>query len=261
MSASRLRDIWRGLEPRGQLTLIGGGLAVLVTLYLVSSFAGRPSWSTVDANLTPADSAAIAKALDSASIPYQLRDGGTAIAVHAGDESRYRVTLASKGLPRGDHVGFELFDKSSLGTTDFQQKVEYQRALEGEIDRTIQTIDGVTSADVQLVIPDDTLFAADAAKASASVVLTTSQQLDPSAVSGVAHLVAGAVKGLDANGVTITDDTGTMLWPPAGGTDGMVASTKLGLEQQYAASLAVQLATQIRNKAVDAYQEIFRMQM
>jgi flagellar M-ring protein FliF len=238
--ADRFREIWRGLEPRGQLTLIGGALAVVVTLYLVFSFASKPSWSTVDANLNPTDSAAISKALDSAGIPYQLKDGGTAIAVHAGDESRYRVALASKGLPRGEHVGFELFDKKSLGMTDFQQKVDYQRALEGEVDRTIQSIQGISSADVQLVIPDDSLFSQDGPKASAAVLLTTSQQLDPSAVAGIAHLVSGAVKGLSTDAVTITDDTGAMLWPPAGGS-GLVASTKLQIQQQYSATLAAQL--------------------
>jgi flagellar M-ring protein FliF len=237
----RFKEIWRGLEPRGQLTLVGGALAVVVTLYLVFSFASKPSWTTVDTNLDPADSAAMAKALDSAGITYKINDGGTSISVHEGDQSRYRVALASKGLPHGDHVGFEIFDKTSLGTTDFQQKVNYQRALEGEIDRTIQSIQGISSADVQLVIPDDTLFASESSKASASVLLTTGQQVDATAVAGIAHLVAGAVKGLSTDDVTITDETGAMLWPQAGGNGGLVASTKLQMQNQYNAQLAAQL--------------------
>ena len=141
--------------------------------------------------------------------------------------SAARVALAEKGLTNGGQVGFEIFNKVSMGATDFQQKINYQRALEGEIDRAIQQITGITSADVQLVLPIDTLFVDQGSKASAAVLLTAAGQLDPSTVSGIAHLVAASVKGLDTANVTITDQSGALLWPNANATGGVTASTKL----------------------------------
>lgn len=240
-AATKLKDTWRTLGPRGQLGVAASALLVIVTLFFLFQMAGKASYTTLTSGLTAADSAQVAKALDSAGISYQLKNGGTEIAVVSGSESKARLALASKNLPNGGHVGWELFDKSSLGTTDFQQQVQYQRALEGEIARTIEQIQGVGSADVQLVIPDDALFLSDQTKASASVLLNGGSSLDASTVSGVAHLVSSAVKGLNADSVTITDETGTMLWPRNGGSSGITATQKLEAEQRYAGQLSSQI--------------------
>lgn len=243
-ATGKLKETWRTLGPRGQLGVAASGLLVLVTLFFLFQMAGKASYTTLTSGLEAADSAQVAKALDSAGIQYQLRNGGTEIAVVSGSESKARLALASKNLPSGGHVGFELFDKKSLGQTDFQQKVQYQRALEGEIARTIEQIQGVTGADVQLVIPDDALFLADQTKASASVLVRGGTNLDASTISGIAHLVSSAVKGLNANSVTITDETGTMLWPRSGGGGAggdSSPSLKLEAEQRYASQLSSQI--------------------
>src|SRR5262245_26749409 len=101
--------------------------------------------------MQPTDAGEVTKALEWAGIGYRLGTGGTSVSVPDSDVAAARVALARQGLPHGSHVGFELFDKKSLGVTDFQQKVDYQRALEGEIARTIEQINGVQSAEVQLV--------------------------------------------------------------------------------------------------------------
>jgi len=233
---SRLRDIWRGLELPGQVTLVASIVAVLVTAGFLFRFAARPAYTTLVSRVDPAESADVTSALEGAGIAYKLAGRGTEIAVTQGDVATARVALAKQRLPRGGHVGYEIFDKKRRGAPDFQQKVDFQRALEGEVARTIEQIDGVRSAGVQLVLPDETLFADDGAKASAAVLLTANE-LDSATVRGIAHLVASSVKGLDASAVTITDATGKLLWPSSDGDtggDGLTASSRLHAEQLYA---------------------------
>jgi flagellar M-ring protein FliF len=238
--ASRLQDFWRGLELKGQVTIVASAIAVIAAAFFLHGFAGRPSYTTLASGLQPADSGDVTHALESAGIGYRLGGGGTSVSVPEGDVAAARVALAKQGLPRGSHVGFELFDKKSLGVTDFQQKVDYQRALEGEIARTIEQIDGVQGAQVQLVLPDDSLFADQGPKASAAVLLTTSG-LDSSTVRAVAHLVASSVKGLNAPDVTITDSGGELLWPTSDSGTTPSSASRLQSEQLYAGQLASQV--------------------
>jgi flagellar M-ring protein FliF len=241
VALARIKDLWRSLESRGQLTIVGCALLVLVTFYFLYSYASHPSYTSLVSGVDPAQTGQMTKALDSAGVAYHVVNGGTGIEVRDSQSSAARVALAEKGLTNGGQVGFEIFNKVSMGATDFQQKINYQRALEGEIDRAIQQITGITSADVQLVLPTDTLFVDQGSKASAAVLLTAAGQLDPSTVSGIAHLVAASVKGLDTANVTITDQSGALLWPNANATGGVTASTKLGADQLYSAELAASI--------------------
>src|SRR5258705_13550388 len=123
MNFGRIKDTWSGLETRSQLTLVGGLIAVLATFFFLYSFASKPSYSTLASNLAPADTGAAEKALAAAGVTYRIENGGTQISVLSGMESQARVALATKGVLNGGHVGFEIFDKTSLGATDFQQKI------------------------------------------------------------------------------------------------------------------------------------------
>jgi len=259
MGAERIRTVWRGLEPRGQLTIAGIGLLTIATFYFLFQFGSSASYSNLVSGADPARVGQMTKALDSAGVQYKLGNGGTAIDVRSSQLSEANVALASKGLTSGNQPGMELFDKTSLAMTDFQQKVDYQRALEGEIDRAVQQIDGVTGADVQLVIPDDTLFTAQSAKATAAVLLTTAAPLDESTVSGIAHLVASAVKGLDTSNVTITDGSGQLLWPSPNGNGALTANSKLAAEQLYSAQLGAQI-TSMLNSTLGANKALARVQ-
>jgi flagellar M-ring protein FliF len=241
MNVARLRETWTGLETRSQLTLVGAVLAVLATFFFLYSFASKPSYSTLAANLAPSETGAAEKALAAAGVTYRIENGGTQIAVKSGMESQARVALAEKGVLNGGHVGFELFDKSKLGATDFQQKVDYQRALEGEIARTIEQIQGVSSANVQLVLPDDTLFADEQSKASAAVLIGGGSALDSATVRGMANLVASSVKALDADHVTITDETGALVWPTTSGGGGASTQVKFEADNLYASQLTTQI--------------------
>src|SRR2546423_6241158 len=227
---SRLREHWTGLTGRGQATLVGSLLAVLVTMFMLYHYGSKPSYVTLASGMQPTETGQVTKALQSAGITYRLGSGGTEVDVTAGQAAAARVALAQQGLPGNSHVGFEIFDKKSLGQTDFQQKVDYQRALEGEIARSIEQIAGVQSAEVQLVLPEDSLFADQGPKATAAVLLTQNG-LDQTAVSGIAHLVASSVKDLDPSRVTITDSVGELLWPNAdSASGGLSASSKLQAE-------------------------------
>ena len=240
-NASRFREIWRGLEPRGQLTIVIAALLILATAFTLFRIAARPSYTTLTSGIAASETGDVTAALEGAGIQYKLESGGTAIAVQAKDVDKARVELAKGGLPRGGKVGFELFDKKSLGATDFQQRVDYQRALQGEVARTIEQIDGVQSADVQLVLPEESLFVDEGAKASAAVLLNSSS-LDAPTVRGIAHLVSSSVKGLGSDRVTITDSAGTLLWPTSDAASGGVGTgSKLQAEQLYASQLAGQV--------------------
>jgi flagellar M-ring protein FliF len=151
---AKLQEIWRNLEPRGQVGIVGAAIAVIATMFLLFTYTSRPSYVTLESNLTPADAGKATQELASSGIAYKLGGGGTSVLVKDKEASQARVALAQKNLlGRGGHVDFGIFDKSSLGITEFQQKVQYQRALEGTIAENIEQVDGVSSASVQLVLP------------------------------------------------------------------------------------------------------------
>ncbi|HET6170995.1 MAG TPA: flagellar basal-body MS-ring/collar protein FliF [Gaiellales bacterium] len=241
MNLTSLRETWNGIETRSQLTLVASLLGALGMLFLLYTFATRPSYSTLASNLAPAETAKAENALGAAGIAYKTGNGGTQISVVSGKEAAARVALAQKGVLNGSHVGFELFDKTSLGATDFQQTVNYQRALEGEIASTIEQIQGVSSATVQLVLPDATIFADEQSKATAGVLVDGGSNLDEATIRGIAHLTAASVKNLDAQDVTITDETGALLWPTSSGGSGLTAQGKLQADALYAAQLTSQI--------------------
>src|SRR3954451_20735579 len=184
--------------------------------------ASSPSYATLAAGLAPAETGKYTAALDEAGITYELQSNGTSLGVEKAQVAKARIALAGQGLAAsagGSQEGFELFDKQKLGASDFQNKVTYQRALEGEIARTINGVQGVTGASVQLVLPQDDLFQDQQSTATAAVMLgNSSDTLDPGAVRGIAQLTASSVKGLKSANVTITDVSGQLLWPQGDGS-------------------------------------------
>ncbi|HVW16726.1 MAG TPA: flagellar basal-body MS-ring/collar protein FliF [Solirubrobacteraceae bacterium] len=237
-------SLLRNLTPQGRLKLGLAAAGVLVALFLLFKVTGHTSYSQVMAGIEPKKTSDVTAALDERGIPYKLSNGGTALSVPSAKVDDARVALAAKGLDSaGDQPGFELFDKQKLGASDFQQQVTYQRALEGQIAQTIEGIQGVDTAQVQLVLPEDQLFTQEGEQASAAVLLSASaDSLAPGAVQGIAKLVAGSVKGLSTKNVTITDSSGTLLWPTGDGGSGASGPTaKLAAQHAYEAALNAQL--------------------
>lgn len=175
---------------------------------------GQPNMALLYSNLDPNDSRNIATEIGRLGHHTEIRDQGTAVWVPAEKQLELRLQMADRGLPVGGKVGFELFDNTdALGTTNFLQNVNLRRALEGELGRTIQSMDIVHRARVHLVMPKRQLFSREEQQPSASVVLQmrSSKRLDPEQVSSVQHLVASAVPGLKPGRITIIDDKGKLL--------------------------------------------------
>ncbi|HKH87691.1 MAG TPA: flagellar basal-body MS-ring/collar protein FliF, partial [Acidimicrobiales bacterium] len=238
-----VRQLITKLTPKGWAMIGGSAAAAIVFLVLIMHFASAPSYSTLLTGLDPAQTGKIESTLSAKGIGYQIQNGGTALAVDSSQTSQARIALASAGLlgVGSQQPGFELLNSSQLGASNFQQQVTYQRALEGQLDQTIEQIQGIDSATVNLVLPNqqDQLFGDNSQTSSASVLLADSGSLDPSAVKGIAELVASSVQGLSDQKVTITDSSGALLWP-ASGTDGSggAPASQQAADQQYDATTA-----------------------
>jgi len=168
-------------------------------------------------DLSMEDSAAIAKDLDRQGVSYEIKNNGAIILVPSDKVARLRMKEAESGLPKGGGVGYEIFDKSdALGATSFIQNINKLRALEGELSRTIRSLDKVDAARVHLVLPDRPLFSREAVQASASIVLKVNGTLEPSQVRAIRHLVASAVRGLKPDRVSVVDESGKLLADGAG---------------------------------------------
>lgn len=235
------------MSPKGRIVLAASALGILFVAFLLFRIASSPSYSTVQAGIDPAKTSKMTAALDQAGVSYKLENNGTALAVVAGQESKARVALAGQGLSSGSsQPGYELLDKQKLGSSTFQQQITYQRALEGQIAQTIGQIDGIAGAQVQLTLPKDDVFSDEKQPATAAVLLTAeSATLDPSAVRGIASLVASSVQDLKPSNVTITDASGSMLWPQGDGGDGTGSGSKPAAEARYAASMQATLGALI----------------
>jgi flagellar M-ring protein FliF len=176
------------------------------------------------------DSSAIVRDLERQGVPYQMRNDGAIIMVPKDSVTRLRMKLAEGGLPKGGGIGYEIFDKSDvLGATSFVQNINHLRALEGELARTIRSIDRVAAARVHLVLPERPLFSRDRQEPSASIVLKLRGTLEAQQVRAVRHLVASAVNGLKPNRVSVVDEGGRLL---ADGADDALGGFSAGADER-----------------------------
>jgi len=205
-------------------------------LAIVSIVATRPRMSVLFSGLQPGDSGAIVAKLQENKVPYEVE--GSAIKVPEKSVHEMRMQLASQGLPQGGSVGFEIFDKSNLSMTEFSQRVNYQRALQGELSRTINQLGGVEQSRVHVAIPEPTVFADREKQATASVVikLRPGSTLNSDQVGGVVHLVSSAVEGLRPNHVTVVDTNGNVLSESSDdstGLDPRLSASQLKLKREH----------------------------
>jgi flagellar M-ring protein FliF len=214
---------WLGALSRPARVLLLS--TVTAAALLISFFAYKESHeadAVLFSQLEQDDAAAIVGKLKELKVPYKLTGGGSTIEVPESRVGDIRLELASAGMPRGGGIGFESFDKMRLGATDFEQRVLYRRALEGELSRTIGTLGVVQSVRVHLVLPEKSVFVSRAEPASASIVLKlrAGRSLGPSEVAGIVHLTAASVPGLGADRVALVTTDGQMLKKPRAGGDG-----------------------------------------
>lgn len=234
---NQLRELPRRLASLPPSIKFGAfaGLAVLAVIMAVTQLGGNNgAWEYAFTNLSAEDSAEAAAHLKSAKIAFKIDAGGTALSVPASQVYDARLLLAAAGLPRGGGVGFEIFDRGDLGVSEFTQKVNLRRAIEGELGRTISRLASVRSARVHITLPEKGLYRDEDRKASAGVALNLQpgRVMADKEIAGVRHLVASAVTGLSPEAVTIVDGRGTVL---AGDTSaaGKAASEQRDVEHAF----------------------------
>ena len=211
------------------LVALAGSVAGLIALTLWTQ---QPDMQVLFTNLGGEDAAAIIDKLKETKVPYETTGGGSTVLVPSAQVHDLRLQLATQGLPHGGGVGFEIFDRTSIGMSEFVQKLNYRRALQGELARTIAQLPEVERARVHLAIPERRLFAKEQEKARASVIMSlrNGQQLTQAQVQGVIHLVSSSVEGLQARDVTVVDGHGRMLSSTM--TDETAGLTNTQLEYQ-----------------------------
>lgn len=213
---SQLRELPKRLASLPPSVKFGAfaGMAVLAVILAVTQLSGNSgAWEYAFTNLSAEDSAEAAAHLKAAKIPFKLDAGGSALSVPASQVYDARLMLASAGLPRGGGVGFEIFDRGDLGVSEFTQRVNLRRAIEGELSRTVSRLAAVRSARVHITLPEKGLYRDEDRRASAGVVLNLQpgRVMADKEIAGVRHLVASAVAGLGPEAVTIVDGRGTVL--------------------------------------------------
>ncbi len=208
-----LLAIWRQLGLNQRVSIVLATVLLLCGLGGLAYWSSRTDYALLYGKLDETEAGKVIAALDDAKVPYKVSQGGGAIMVPSDKVYQVRMQMASKGIPRGEGVGFEIFDKANFGISDFVQRANYTRAIQGELARTISQLDQVEAARVMIVMPENRLLTDSQRKPTASVFVRVkgNGQLTPSAVNSIRFLVANSVEGLQANNVSVVDNQGNVL--------------------------------------------------
>jgi len=211
--ARQLLGVWKQLGLNQRISVVLATGVVLAGLVSLAFWSSGVDYALLYGKLDDSEAAKVVAVLDELKVPHKVGQAGGAIFVARDKVHLMRMQLASKGIPRGDGVGFEIFDKPNFGISDFVQRANYLRAMQGELARTISQLDDVEAARVMIVMPENRLLLDDHKHASASVFVRTKGHttLPASAVNSIRFLVANSVEGLQANQVTVVDNRGTVL--------------------------------------------------
>lgn len=208
-----LAHLWGQLGINQRVSLVVAAMVVIAGLAALVSWSRRPDYQLLYGRLGEKDAAAVISYLQTNNIPHRVEAGGAAVFVPVDQVHRLRMDLAGKGLPSGEGVGFEIFDKGNFGVSDFVQRTNYSRALQGELSRTISQLEGVRSARVLIVQPENRLLLVDQSiKPSASVFIDVGGgRISPEQVNAIRHLVSNSVQGLLPDSVAVVDNRGHVL--------------------------------------------------
>ena len=207
------------LTLQQKMSMVTGAMALFALIAGAWIWGQTPDYRVLYSNLSDRDGGAIIESLQQMNIPYKFAEGGGALLVASGQVHEARLKLASQGLPKGGNVGFELMENQKFGITQFAEQVNYQRALEGELARSVESIGAVAAARVHLAIPKPSVFVKEQQKPGASVVLSlqNGRLLDSAQVSAIVHLISSSVPEMPAKNVTVVDQNGTLLSASHGG--------------------------------------------
>ena len=233
------------------MMLLGVAAGTIVGIFFLVGWLSSVSYTRLYSNMEEGEAGEVLAYLRDAKVEYRLLDGGRTIEVPSTEVYSTRIALATEGLPHSGSVGYSLFDQNNLGMTDFLQNLNFRRALEGELTRTIMQLDEVQAARVHIVMPKDRLFKDDQKVATASVVLKTkgSGKLAQKQVAGITHLVASSVEGLEPNKITILDYAGNLL------SSGQAADPTIGLSSSQL-EVAQRVENHLQRKAQSMLDEV-----
>lgn len=242
---TQFREFWGQLEQKQQWALIGACAIVLVGLSSLVVWANQTDYAPLYTNLTPETASEMTKRLDSLQVDYRPTFGGTVIEVPRERVAELRLAMAGEGLLKQDAVGFELFDNPPVNTSSEGDRIRYQRALQGELQRTINEIDSIESSRVILVIPKTKLFTEDQKEATASVVIKVAdnRNVRPHQITAISNMVAAAVEGMDPSNVNIVDTHGKMLSSPGDDFGGGLSSSLLEIQKKQERSIQEKVTT------------------
>ncbi|GAB7079725.1 flagellar basal-body MS-ring/collar protein FliF [Megalodesulfovibrio paquesii] len=230
----RFKGFWGRTNLTQRVFLAGLAVAVVAAFIFMLAVLNQPNMKVLYSQLAPEDANRVVEILKADKVKYELADNGATVLVPEALVYDLRLKIAGEGAMVGQGVGFEIFDELKMGQTDFVQKINYQRALQGELSRTIMEFPEIEKARVHLVIPKKSLFIEEEAKPSASIVLQVrdGKKLEQKQVQSVVNLVAMAVEGLDKEKITVTDTRGQPLYAPSGeGTLEGLTTTQLNYKQ------------------------------
>ncbi|MBU8911511.1 MAG: flagellar M-ring protein FliF [Desulfobacterales bacterium] len=243
-------NVFKSLAPSKRLSILAVAFITLISIVTFVVFVNQKEYTTLFSNLSTEDAGAIVSVLQEKKIPYKVSSTGNSVLVPAEYVSELRLTLATSGLPQGGGMGFEIFDNKNFGVTDFVQKLNYQRALQGELSRTITGLDEIQHSRVHIVIPKESLFTEKQAKPTVSVIikLKTGRRLLSSQVEGIASLVAGSVEGLSPEEVIIVDSGGNILSATKSGSQlSKRTDSQMEFQRNVEKSLADRIRTMLEN--------------
>ncbi|MBW8751201.1 MAG: flagellar M-ring protein FliF [Propionibacteriales bacterium] len=226
-AVARYQRTFMAFTPGQKAVAVVGTIALLLAGFMVFRWASTPSYAPLYSNLSSSDASAVIDKLDSQGVPYKITNGGATVMVPKDKVYSSRITLSGQGLPSSADSGYSILDKQSLSTSQFQEQTNFKRAMESELSRTVEALNGVETAVVHLALPQKQVFADKQDPATASVLVSTKpgSTLDPEQVQAVVHLVASSVDGLDPDKVTVADAAGHVL-STSDGSSGAAASTR-----------------------------------
>jgi flagellar M-ring protein FliF len=243
---SKIGGGFNSLSTARRFSLLIAGAVTLAMIAMMVYLTNQAEYRILFSNLSSDDASSILGKLQEKKIPYKLSPAGDAISVSAEKVSELRLELAAAGLPHGGGVGFEIFDNKSLGATDFEQQLNYRRALQGELVRTINSLDEIMQSRVHIALPKESLFVEEKKKPTASVTikLKTGKTLRPSQIEGITHLVASSIEGMSANDVIVVDSRGNLL---SNGQDESKLAKMTGSQIEYQRNIEKDLSMRIQS--------------
>lgn len=240
---SQLKQLNEKLTLNQKISIVALAAAIVTGIGLLVYYMGQEEYQTLYSGLNADEASTVVARLKDSKVPYQLADAGRNIRVPKPRIDELRIQLASEGLPQSGKIGFEIFDKTNLGMTEFLEKVSYKRALEGELARTILSLKEISQARVHLVLPKESLFQekSEPTKASVVIKLNAGKQISDMMVSGIVHMVSSAVEGLSPQNVTVVDVAGRMLSAKQGTAEETLTATQLELKGRYEKDLKLKV--------------------